>query len=158
MKTNQINTWRKSSNHLREQWKNQLKKETYKERLQRKGLAELKKILRECLHEYIRIRDCDKPCVSCGEYKKLQAGHYYPAGKVESLRFETDNIHGQCLPCNYHEHGNLSFYRIELERRIGKERLEKLDARAVQYRRDGFYKWNKFELIDLIIKYKYEKI
>lgn len=155
MKTNQIKHWRKSSNHLREQWKAKLNKETYKERLQRKSLAELKKALIKPLHEYIRVRDCEKACVSCGAYKKLQAGHYYAAGKVESLRFDSDNIHGQCLACNLHEHGNLAFYRIELERRIGKERLEKLDARAVQYRRDGFYKWNKFELIDLIINYKY---
>lgn len=101
-------------------------------------------------NEYIRLRDQDKPCISCGRYKIEHAGHYYPAGKYSSVRFNEDNVHGQCLHCNYFQHGNLIKYRVFLERRIGKERLDLLDSEATR----KIHKWSNNELIQIYEIYK----
>ena len=101
-------------------------------------------------NEYIRLRDKDKPCISCGRNKIEQAGHYYPAGKFSSVRFNEDNVHGQCIQCNYYQHGNLIKYRVYLERRIGRERLDLLDFEATR----KIKKWSLTELNQIYELYK----
>lgn len=112
-------------------------------------------LLRMCARRFsrhIRLRDEGKPCVSCGKYRILQCGHFYSAGKYPRLRFNENNSAGQCLQCNYY--GSMetgSRYRVELERRIGKDELERLDMIALD--RTPF-SWNRFDLIEKIEKYK----
>lgn len=79
------------------------------------------------VHKYIRERDKGNPCISCGEYRTLEAGHFYAAGSYEILRFNFLNIHGQCKQCNNHVHGNLLEYRKRLIIKIGIEEVEKLE-------------------------------
>ena len=78
---------------------------------------------------YIRFRDRDKPCVSCGRYHQGQyhAGHYRTTKAMSALRFNELNIHKQCSACNTHLSGNIAEYRIELIRRIGVELVEWLE-------------------------------
>jgi len=83
----------------------------------------------------------------------LQAGHYYSAGKYSCLRFNEDNVHGQCKSCNYFKSGDLLNYRMNLIERIGKEKVEKLDLIASQAKRQT-WKWNRFHLEEIISKYK----
>lgn len=101
-------------------------------------------------NEFIRLRDKDQPCISCGRYKIEHAGHYYPAGKFTSVRFNEDNAHGQCLHCNYFLHGNLIKYRVFLLRRIGEARLNLLDSEATR----KIHKWSNNELIQIYEIYK----
>lgn len=101
-------------------------------------------------NEYIRLRDKDQVCISCGRSKIEHAGHYYPAGKYSSVRFNEDNVHGQCVSCNYFQHGNLIKYRVFLERRIGKDRLNLLDSEATR----KIHKWSQTELIQIYEIYK----
>jgi hypothetical protein len=78
---------------------------------------------------YVRKRDEGKGCISCGtslKGRKYDAGHLFTVGAFPNLRFYEDNVHGQCVPCNQHKHGNVAEYMIRLEKRIGKERFEKL--------------------------------
>lgn len=84
-------------------------------------------ILQKVFNEYIRLRDKDKPCISCGKplIGKYDAGHFIPATK-QSLRFNEDNVHGQCVYCNQHLHGNITKYSYNLPKRIGWERFETL--------------------------------
>ena len=103
----------------------------------KKRLQDLIRIAERHVNMFIRIRDEGKPCVSCGKFKVLQAGHFYSAGHYSSLRFNADNIHGQCIRCNMHLSGNLNEYRKRIESRIGKEGLERLDMLADHYKR-GF--------------------
>jgi hypothetical protein len=79
---------------------------------------------------YIRARDQDKSCVSCGRHHEGQwhAGHYLSTGARPELRFNEDNCHKQCQPCNTHLHGNLVMYRAELIRRIGLYAVERLEG------------------------------
>lgn len=84
--------------------------------------------LQRVFNKYIRLRDKDKPCISCGSplSNKFDAGHFFSVGAYPNLRFYEDNVHGQCVCCNQHKHGNTSEYAINLPIRIGKERFEKL--------------------------------
>ena len=80
--------------------------------------------LQRTFNKYIRIRDKGKPCISCGRplREKYDAGHCYSVGAYPNLRFNEDNVHGQCVYCNQHKHGNVSEYMINLPKRIGYER------------------------------------
>ena len=82
------------------------------------------------VNQYIRLRDADLPCVSCGRFHDGQwhAGHFRSAGGHPELRFEPLNIWRQCAPCNTHKSGDLVNYRAELVRRIGPEKVEWLEG------------------------------
>lgn len=84
--------------------------------------------LQKVVNAYIRKRDEGKPCISCERILrgKYDAGHFFSVGSYPNLRFNTDNIHGQCVYCNQHLHGNLIQYQMNLEKRIGKEAMDKL--------------------------------
>jgi hypothetical protein len=79
---------------------------------------------------FIRERDRDLPCVSCGRHHQGQyhAGHYRTTAAAPELRFEPLNVWKQCAPCNNHKSGNLIEYRIELVKRIGVARVEWLEG------------------------------
>lgn len=102
--------------------------------------------------KWIRNRDKDKPCISCGSTKDLQAGHFYSAGHHPGLEFNEDNVNHQCLQCNYHLHGNLNEYRKKLIKLIGAESVEELDRISDYFRKHG-YKHDRIRLIEILIKY-----
>ncbi|AOI76073.1 recombination protein NinG [Burkholderia sp. NRF60-BP8] len=87
--------------------------------------------LQAAFNAWIRARDAGQPCISCGRYHQGQnhAGHYRSVGSEPALRFEPDNVHLQCQPCNTHLSGNLIPYRINLIRKIGLERVEWLEGK-----------------------------
>ena len=99
---------------------------------------------------YIRLRDDKLPCVSCGRHHTGQyhAGHYRSVAAASQLRFNEDNVHKQCMPCNTHKSGNAVEYRINLVKRIGIERVEWLEADNEPR------KWTIDELKELKQKYK----
>lgn len=104
-------------------------------------------------NKFIRLRDHGKPCISCGSYTELQAGHFYSGGHYSCLRFNENNVHGQCKRCNYFLSGNLNEYRKNLVKKIGKEGIDELDRIAAQYKRIH-HKWDRFTLIEIIEKYR----
>lgn len=81
-------------------------------------------------NEWIRLRDANLPCVSCGRHHEGQyhAGHYRTVGANPELRFEPLNVQKQCAPCNNHKSGDIVNYRIELVKRIGAELVEWLEG------------------------------
>lgn len=81
-------------------------------------------------NRFIRIRDEEKPCISCGRMHqgKWNAGHYMSVGARPELRFDEANVHKQCEPCNSWLSGNLVFYRIELQKRIGEAEMIRLEG------------------------------
>ncbi|EEY2171313.1 recombination protein NinG, partial [Escherichia coli] len=70
----------------------------------------------QAVHAFIRERDRDLPCISCGTLTSAQwdAGHYRTTAAAPQLRFDERNIHKQCVVCNQHKSGNLVPYRVEL--------------------------------------------
>lgn len=89
--------------------------------------------LQTLVNRYVRNRDNGRKCISCehvlnSDVKKFDAGHFYSAGHYPELRFNLDNIHGQCVECNQFRGGNLHEYRIRIIERIGQERFEQLES------------------------------
>lgn len=117
-----------------------------------KSLPNLIKTAVRWCHKYIRERDEGKPCISCGKFRTLEAGHCFSGGKYPRLRFNERNIWGQCSPCN--RYGSMEtgiFYRDNLIKRIGLEEFNKIQTIAED--RTPF-KWDRFEVIEIIEHYK----
>jgi len=81
-------------------------------------------------NRYIVLRDAAEPCISCGRYHSGQyhAGHFLSVGSHPELRFDEDNVHKQCAPCNMHLHGNLLAYRSTLIAKKGMGFLSRLEG------------------------------
>lgn len=114
-------------------------------------LPSLTEKAQKVFNAYIRRRDSEKPCITCPKYQIEHACHFYSAGQYTALRFNEDNTHGGCIQCNYYKHGNLNHYRMNLEKRIGIEKLLLLDSIATRSR---FKKWSRTELEIIIEMYK----
>lgn len=97
-----------------------------------KSIGQLLATCQTHVNKYIRERDKDKPCASCGEplqRDKIDAGHYIPRGKdgcATAVRFAYGNIFNQCVTCNRfgfpsHE------YKRNIEARHGEGVFEPLE-------------------------------
>jgi len=134
--------------HRQKQWKKEAKK--MKEKLMTH--KDYLKILQVVFNTYIRMRDKDKPCISCGcdmKNRKGDASHFYSVGSNPSLRFDEDNVHLSCVPCNQYLHGNLLEYAERLPLRIGAYRFDQLKSR-----KSTINKLTIPEIQDLIKLYK----
>jgi len=129
------------------EWKT--RKKEIKENLQ--TIQELTKLAQTYFNSYIRNRDRNKGCISCGTQlgQKFDASHYYSAGGHFNVRFDEDNVHASCVYCNQFLHGNLLNYQIGIERRIGAEKLIELQGKAHETR-----KYTRDELKEIIETYK----
>ena len=99
-----------------------------------KTRSDWQKEAQKAFNQYIRERDREKPCVSCGALQGVvvrggafDAGHYRSRGSAPHLAFHTHNCHAQCVKCNRFLGGNIVEYRKELLLRIGIEKLEMLE-------------------------------
>ena len=93
-------------------------------------LSDHLKLAQKAFNRWVRLRDFRQPCISCQRIHlgKWNAGHYLPAGPNPELRFEPDNCHRQCEPCNSHLSSNAIPYRVHLIEKIGLERVEWLEG------------------------------
>ena len=116
-------------------------------------LPKLIKKAQDTFNAFIRLRDCDKKCISCSGPVE-QAGHYFSAGHHSLLRFNEANVNGQCIRCNNFLHGNLIHYRAGLIKRYGEAKVLHLESTA----RRTVKKWSRAELEAIIQYYKQEAI
>ncbi len=110
---------------------------------QLKTVPKLTQEAQQAFNAYIRERDRDEPCISCGEMNppiyrggQWDAGHYLTVGAHPELRFNEQNAHKQCKKCN----GGAGYrfgrtqktvseeYRMRLVFRIGPEAVEWLEG------------------------------
>ena len=108
-----------------------VERDGHKAKLERlKSKAQWAKEAQQSFNRWIRERDAELPCVSCGRFHQGQyhAGHYLTTGARPELRFDELNVHKQCSPCNLHLHGNPILYRLELINRIGIDALAALEG------------------------------
>ncbi len=95
-------------------------------------------------------------CISCEELKpinQMNSGHYFAKEFYKSVRFDLDNMHGQCVRCNKYLSANLIPYRSNLLLKIGEHRLRQLEQKAALKN----FKFSRDFLIEQIEKYKHEK-
>lgn len=88
---------------------NRKKHREAKERIKTRS-AWLKDVQNNAFNPFIRARDKNEPCISCGRYDneiedvfiggKWDCGHYLTRGAYPELRFEELNAHKQCKSCN----------------------------------------------------------
>ena len=95
-----------------------------------KSRADHLKDTQQAFNAWVRERDAELPCISCGRHHqgKYDAGHYRTVGSNPALRFEPLNCHRQCSPCNTQLSGNIVNYRISLVTRIGAEAVDWLEG------------------------------
>lgn len=101
-----------------------------------KPLKHWEDMTQRVVNDYIRERDYDLPCISCGAWDTVQweAGHFRSRGKASHIRYNDDNIHKQCHQCNVQLSGNQQQYRIFLIEKIGAERVESLENNNTPHR------------------------
>lgn len=108
-------------------------------------LPQHKKRTQRLVNKYVRLRDIEKPCISCNQMvRKKEAGHFIAQGSSGLFRYDYENIHGQCMPCNRYKHGNLLEYRINLVKKIGQAKVEYLENN-----RHVTKKWTREELLEI---------
>jgi hypothetical protein len=103
--------------------------------------------------KWIRLRDIDLPCISCGNSNTTDwaGGHFYSAGMYSGFMFDERNVHKQCnTHCNKHLSGNLLEYRKGLIKRYGEDFVTNLDNISDSKRN---YKFTKEELIAKKLQY-----
>ena len=78
---------------------------------------------------YIRERDKDLPCISCGRHHSGQyhAGHFCTTKARPDLRFCEVQVRKQCAPCNNHLSGNIPLYRQSLITIIGEKWVDQIE-------------------------------
>ncbi len=122
----------------------------YKEKKDRNKLTEHLNKTKLIVHEMVRLRDKGKPCISCNTpyLSNFQAGHCFAAGKYNSIKFDFDNINGQCEKCNLFLNGNETNYLLNLPKRIGKEKYQELIIKA-GIDQKILKKWTREELAEI---------
>ena len=107
-----------------------VRKEVKEARLKLKSRSDWLKDTQVVFNKYIRLRDQDDGCISCGSKSAYayHAGHYRSIGSAGHLRFNEQNCHRQCSACNTHLSGNLIRYRLGLIRKIGIHAVEALES------------------------------
>ena len=132
------NIYAKELNEKKEKKDWQKRKATLKKELL--SLSDWLKLAQQVFNKYIRERDKNKPCISCGNklIGKFDAGHLWSAGGHSNLRFNEFNTNG-----------NISMYRINFVKRYSPEILNELDEIAHVTR-----KYNVQEIKELIELYK----
>lgn len=121
-----------------------------------KTLPKLKKEAEREFNAFIRARDAEQPCISCGApppdlsglHAGRDAGHYRSVGSAAHLRYHEDNVHAQCVHCNQHGAGRAVEYRIGLIARIGEARVVALETN------NTVRKWSHDELRAIRDHYK----
>lgn len=106
------------------------RKELRQRKEQAKSRADLTREAQAAFNKFIRLRDANEPCISCGRHHQGQyhAGHYLSTGARPELRFDEANCHRQCAPCNNHLSGNIALYRVALIKKIGLAEVERLEG------------------------------
>lgn len=138
--------------------KEQKKAEAADTKARKAAMKRIPDLIREAqvvFNKWIRARDHDKPCISCGTpppdlsqlHAGRDAGHYRSTGSASHLRFHEDNCHAQCVRCNQFGAGRAVDYRIGLVGRIGVGRVEALESMSTPH------KWQRDELTQIKATY-----
>jgi hypothetical protein len=137
------------------------KKEAQQERcsikirkLELKPASYFKAQAQQAFNHFIRLRDHDQPCISCGETNppdlhggQWDCGHFKTVGGFPEIRFVEANAYRQCKSCNAGsaKHGAKAAtvakqYEANLVLRFGQELVDWLNGPHVmtRYRREDF--------------------
>lgn len=122
----------------------------WKEKL--KTLGDYEKEAKREFQKWVRKRDSELPCISCGTLKSTvwDGGHFKKAELYSGVIFHELNCWKQCGKCNRYLGGNELNYRAALILRVGEEKVLELERIAQETR---VHKFSKEELIEIRKKY-----
>jgi len=136
----------------------EIKKRYEEAKIEVEGTNLLEQAARKIFQKWIRERDKNEGCISCGKTEielgknMYDAGHFYSAERFSGLIFHEMNVHKQCKQCNgTNMHGNLAEYRKGLVAKFGDAYVNHLDEISNPNRE---YKYQRSQLIDIANKYK----
>jgi hypothetical protein len=115
-----------------------------------KLLAKAQKVF----NAWIRARDSKKgyfTCIACFRtlpIDQMNAGHYVPVKGGSALRFNENNVNGECIRCNGFDEFHLIGYRKNLIKKIGLKKVEQLERM-----RNDVCKWDRTTLNHIIKTY-----
>lgn len=92
--------------------------------------------------KFIRERDKDKPCITCGGYGQKDCGHFI-SRRFEATRLDEINAHGQCLKCNRFEYGNQFEHGKQIDILYGPGTAEKLLLKSKMYCKRSIYDYDQ---------------
>lgn len=120
-----------------------------------KTMGDYEKDLQKEINEMVRLIDEGLKCISCGNLKKPQAGHYHSRSKNTSLKFNLHNLHLQDFYCNVELSANITGYNLGLIDWYGKEYQEYVEYKMpLEF---PLLKWTKNNLIMWISQAKVYK-
>lgn len=130
------------------------KKKDLETRESLKSIARLISEARVPFQKWIRLRDANEGCISCGavKVKIWHGGHYFKAELYTGLVFNEINVNKQCEKCNTFGGGNESGYRLGLIKKYGEKIVKELEESSNFLRS---YKFSREEIKR--IKTKYQK-
>ncbi len=143
--------WKKSLLKSKTDREKAAKREHNERKRDLKPLSHWLRLTQAVFNEYIRKRDKDLPCISCGTTKPVQycASHFRTRGAAGHLRFDERNVHKACNKrCNLELSGNIAGYRPGLIEKIGLKAVEGLEND------NSTKKWTREELEELRKKYR----
>jgi hypothetical protein len=103
---------------------------------------------------WIRHRDSKDgyfTCISCFRtlpVEQMNAGHYVPVKGGSALRFNENNVNGECIRCNAFDEFHLIGYRKNLIKKIGIKKVEILERM-----RNDVCKWDRTTLNHIVKTY-----
>lgn len=109
----------------------------------RKVLPEHKELFKDEKYGWYTV------CITCDRWyplKKMSAGHFVTA-HCAAVRYDEENVNGQCFGCNVTMSGEQYLYSLALRKKYGPDTPEKLMA---YYKKDTDFKLNRAALEDII--------
>ena len=123
-------------------------------RTKHQGIKGLKRDLDTTFAKYIRLRDRDLPCISCGQPCGTgEAGHYY-ARKVTIIRFDERNVNKQCHYCNHTLEGNRPGYMRGIIAKWGEDALNELEANFEYWSSGKWPCYKRWDYEEMYFTYK----
>ena len=121
-----FNNWVKEKKEQQKQKNWNKEKKVLKEKLMTK--KDYLNLAQKVFNTYIRLRDKNKNCISCDKplVGKFDAGHFFSVGAYPNLRFNENNVFGQCVHCNRDKHGNVKEYDLRLQKILSDTEYQKL--------------------------------
>ena len=127
-------------------------KENLKYKEDNKSIAALINDAKVYFQRYVRMRDANLPCISCGsDTEMVDGGHYKKAELYRGVIFDEMNVNSQCRKCNKFLNGNEANYRTGLVERFSETDVLNLEQRANETRA---YPWSRSELLAIKDKYR----
>jgi hypothetical protein len=140
----------KNLKKIKEQKDWKAEKSVLKDKL--KTLGQFEAEAKTSFQKWVRMRDRDMPCISCGvkDTDLFDGGHYFKAELFSGLIFDERNCHKQCRKCNRFLNGNELQYRSGLIKRYGIDFVTNLESISDSKR---VYKYSREELIAKKLQY-----